>query len=266
MAEINGVDIPDSVLAKAYDDLVHPTAEPVGEILGYLPRTIRIGLGKWRNWITNSEESLRRTGEALRDKAERIPEGRQCEPEPNVAVPAIMQISYSYDSEELREMYANLLATSMDSQEKSRVHPGFVGIIQQLTPDEAKLLASLPRDLESLSPVVDLRKKTDGADGFVGIFRNFNTLGDGVCEYPELSPSYLENLARLKLVEIPDDMHLTDDSRYEALINSKMVSDVRESLPSNAHLDVNKKVVYLTNYGLEFIRCCIEDYSPEKYG
>lgn len=260
-----GVNMSGPVLAKAYDDLVHPVAEPVGEMLGYLPRTIRIGLSKWSQWIVNSEESLRRTGEALRDKASRIPEQRQCDPEPNVAVPAIMQVSYCYDSDELREMYANLLATAMDSLEKSHVHPGFVGIIQQLTPDEAKLLASLPHDQTSLSPVVDLRRTVQGKTGFITLFRNYSRLCEGICEYPQQGPTYLENLARLKLVEIPDDLHLTDDSPYEALINSEAVLEVQKSLPPNTHLDIHKKVVYLTNFGIEFIRCCIEDYSPEKY-
>lgn len=266
MIDTSDSKIPSTVLEKAYDDIIHPTAEPVGEMLSYLPRTIRIGLGKWEKWIINGEESLKRTAEALKDKASRIPADRQCEPEPNIAVPAIIQISYSYDCDELREMYANLLATSMDSKEKSWVHPGFVSIIQQLTPDEAKLLASLPPNQYSLSPVIDLRRITDGEEGFETLFRNFNLLGEGVCDCPEMSPTYLENLARLKLVEIPDDMCLVDESRYEALSTSEVVTEARECLPPGARLDIHKKAMYLTNYGLSFIRCCIEDYDPGKYG
>ena len=253
------------LLPKAYDDVVHPSAEVVGEIISYIPRTIRLGLGKWQKWLVNGEESLNRTFEALRDKADKIPEERQCEPEPNIVVPAVSQISYCYDSDVLREMYANLLATSMDELEKSHVHPSFVGIIQQLTPDEAKLLKVLPQDTVTLVPVIDLRRVDESADGFTTVFRNLCLLGEGVCEHPENGPAYLENLARLKLIEIPEDMHLTDDSRYAPLMNTQIVNVYRQNCGPNSRIVFHKKVLYLSNYGLEFVRCCIDEYDPNKY-
>lgn len=60
--------------------------------------------------------------------------------EPYVAIPAIQQISYSYDSDELRDMYANLLANFMDKERSDLVHPSFVEVIKQLNPDEASSL------------------------------------------------------------------------------------------------------------------------------
>jgi hypothetical protein len=44
---------------------------------------------------------------------------------------------------DLREMYAKLLATSMDSATSDTAHPSFVTLIQQLTPDEARILRHL---------------------------------------------------------------------------------------------------------------------------
>lgn len=46
------------VLNKAYDDLIQPTAEPVGNMLSYLPRTIRLFLAKWEKWLINGEENI----------------------------------------------------------------------------------------------------------------------------------------------------------------------------------------------------------------
>ena len=86
------------VLKKAYTDVVEPSAKPVGIMLSFLPRTIRLGLSKWEKWIINGEESLQLTAEALQEKVEKIPEEKQCEPEPYVAVPAIQQIAYCFDS------------------------------------------------------------------------------------------------------------------------------------------------------------------------
>lgn len=128
---------------KTYDDLVHPTAQATGGIISFIPRTIRVWFGKWEKWILNGEYAIRETEKLLEEKLKHIPEDKIVEPEPYVAVPAIQQLSYSLDSEELRELYANLLASSMNVDKKDAVHPAFVDIIRQLTPSEAKLLSCI---------------------------------------------------------------------------------------------------------------------------
>ena len=126
---------------KTYDDLVHPTAQATGGIISFIPRTIRVWFNKWEKWILNGEYAIRETEKLLEEKLKHIPEDKIVEPEPYVAVPAIQQLSYSFDSEALRELYANLLASSMNVDKKDAVHPAFVDIIRQLTPSEAKLLS-----------------------------------------------------------------------------------------------------------------------------
>ena len=94
------------VLEEVYKDLGRPSVQPIGVVLSLLPRTIRLGLRKWEKWVINGEESLRLTAEALSERVKQIPEDKQCEPEPYVAIPAIQQIAYCWDSEDLRNMYA----------------------------------------------------------------------------------------------------------------------------------------------------------------
>ena len=94
-------------------------------------------------------------------------------PEAYIAVPALQAISYCKNSEELRNMYANLLATSMLNDKKEDVHPSFGEIIKQLSPDEARMnifkqvmtfrYGWSREGVESLNmiPVVFSRKKAD---------------------------------------------------------------------------------------------------------
>ena len=128
---------------KTYDDIAHPTAHATGQIVSFIPRTVKVWLGKWEKWILNGEYAIKETEKLLEEKLKHIPEYKIVEPEPYVAVPALQQLSYSLDSEELRELYANLLASSMNADKKSDVHPAFVDIIKQLTPNEAKLLSHI---------------------------------------------------------------------------------------------------------------------------
>ena len=150
------IDQSGGVLEKAYDDLAHPTAKSVGNTISLVPRTIGVWLGKWEKWVINGEESIRLTAEAVREKAEKIPEEKLTEPEPYVAIPAVQQLSYCYDSEELREMYANLLVSSMNIDTKQAVHPSFVDIIKQLSPMDAKVLEAMKQE-QSAIPVVTVR-------------------------------------------------------------------------------------------------------------
>lgn len=219
--------LPD-VASKAYDDLAHPSFKSIGQIISFLPRTIRLGLSKWEKWIVNGEESLRLTGEALREKVKRIPEEKQCEPEPYVAVPTIQQIAYCYDSSELRNMYANLLAASMNLDKKWMVHPGYVDIIKQLTPDEAKLLKMLPRNSKVFNPLIDIKINKKGQKGKETLLRNYTNMGEKLFDCPYNICSYLDNLLRLGLINIPEDSYITDDRIYESLEKSIYVEAIKK--------------------------------------
>lgn len=262
MDEINKIIVGETegVLTEAYKDLLSPSVKPIGAMLSLLPRTIRLALGKWEKWIVNGEESLQLTAQALRVKVEKIPEEKQCEPEPYVAVPAIQQIAYCYDSEVLRDMYANLLASSMNTDKKWTVHPSFVDVIKHITPDEAKLLRILPRSSKSYLPLVDLKESSGMKAGESIIARNIvqDNMYD-VCESPESMSSYLDNLDRLKLIRIPEDLHIVDDSYYRKIEEStRMLNLKATALPEGHKYTIRKRLLYVTDYGLSFIRCCID--------
>lgn len=62
------------VLEKAYDDLIRPSAKPVGKMLSLLPRTVAIWLSSWDRWVVNREESIARTIDAMESRVDEIPE------------------------------------------------------------------------------------------------------------------------------------------------------------------------------------------------
>ena len=251
----------EGVLQETYKDIVSPSAKPVGIMLSLLPRTIRLGLSKWEKWVINGEESLRLTAQALKEKVDKIPEEKQCEPEPYIAVPAIQQISYCYDSEELRELYANLLASSMNTEKKTTVHPSFVDIIKQLTPDEAKILSRMPRTSVQNLPLIDVAIKVkDGGEHACARNIISPTFYD-LCEHPESMSGYIENLKRLQLIDIPSHQSLTDVTLYNVILESEMVKTLKRTtvLPESMEWKINKKTFNVTDFGVDFIQCCVDE-------
>ncbi len=241
---------------KAYDDVAHPAAQATGQLVSFIPRTIRLWLGKWERWIINGEYAIKETERLLEKKLENIPPEKIVEPEPYVAIPAIQQLSYSLDSEELREMYANLLASSMNKDTKSTVHPSYVDIIKQLCPDEAKILKVLSKDPNQ--PLIDVRKSSTLNNGFIVIVHNFSLLAEGLCDNPSEIFSYLDNLERLKLIDIFDDIYIKDDEVYKPLeeyseIKELMNSEIEESFVYK----IKRHKFELTAFAKNFIKVCI---------
>lgn len=99
--------LPSDVLSKAYDDALHPVLSSVGDTLSLVPRTVGVLLGPWKKWVVNGESNIEEAIRQIEEKMEDVPEDCFCEPAQNVVVPAIQQLSYSYDSQDLRGLYVN---------------------------------------------------------------------------------------------------------------------------------------------------------------
>jgi len=245
------------VLTEIYKDTLSPSLQPVGIMFSFLPRTIRVAFSRWEKWLVNSEESLKLTANLLKEKIENIPDDKICEPSPNVAIPAIQQLSYCENSDDLRELYANLLASSMNIDTKWNVHPAFVDIIKQLTPDEAKILKILPPFIMVSHPLIDvrIRFKNKGENTHIS---NFTTFGLDKIENKGNICTYIENLARLKLIEIPPLKKINNDRIYEELAKNPIVinSIDKSFFTDDFVLDYEPKMFKITNLGISFVKTC----------
>lgn len=123
-----------------YEDVGKPVLNPSGQAVGLIPRAIKAALLPIEKWILAREYNLKETEKILEKKLKNVKPEDILTPEPYIAVPTLQYISYCMDSNQLRNMYANLLASSMNKNTKNRVHPGFSEIIKQLSSDEAKIL------------------------------------------------------------------------------------------------------------------------------
>ncbi len=241
------------VAVEVYKDALRPVVKPIGELLGFLPRTIKLAFSGWEKWLINGEESLRLTAEAIKEKVKRIPEDKLVEPEPYVAIPAIQQISYCQNSEELRDLYANLLTSSMNTDKKWQVHPSFVDIVKQLNPDEAKYLKSLPPMTVVIHPLIDVAFSF-GNNGGHPIISNFTDYHINVLEHPENICAYIDNLVRLNLIEIPSGQWLNDPEKYKQLEKHPMIQNpVKGNEKVQISYQYKHKLFRLTNFGLNFV-------------
>lgn len=254
------VDKADGVLGKAYDDLIHPVLQPIGEVLGRLPRSINVLLQPWEKWLINGEESIRLTSEAISKKIETIPEERLTDPEPYVVIPAMQQLGYSYSSDDLRELYANLIVSSMDVEKKRQVHPAFVDTLKKLTPDEAKIIQHLKG--KQAIEYVDLRAYLKEKNGIFSTIEYHKTLLSNELDFfiPDNELVYLQNLVCLGILKDYEDMFVAEENNY-ILLENKLELERRRSqdIPElYRSIDTNRGFYWVTNFGKHFIDTVVE--------
>lgn len=250
-----------AVAVEGYKDTLQPSFKAIGGIVALPFRAIDAALSKPKLWVEEKYYNYERTRQLLAEKLQHTPEELIVQPENYVAVPALQQIAYCFDSDELRDMYANLLANSMNKVVKNGVHPGFVEIIKQLSPDEAKILKYMSAN--RIIPTITLRYlHSDG--GGIDIIKNFSDVAELTkCENPQDVAKYFDNLVRLGLIVNAGGLStLTDKTRYEPLKNHKWVAP-HASIQQATSMGFDKVsfdegFVQLSSYGKGFCSICLE--------
>ena len=150
----------------------------------------------------------------------------------------------------LHEAGRDLLRRSRDVWSEDRGHPAYARIIEELAPDEARILLLLLRG----GPQATVDVRTGGVIGAVSsslVQANLNMIGPlAGCRYVDRVPSYLHNLERLGLIWFSSET-LRDPEEYQVL---EAQPDVLEAMHSVRRAKVVRRSIHLTPFGEDFCR------------
>jgi abortive infection alpha-like protein len=268
MADENKIrDVADAVkgvveAVPIYQDVLQPAAKEVGTALQTVAKTIHIVLAPVSGLVWGYEQIKDFVATKVAEKLRDVPPENIATPKPNVAGPALESLRYTGHEETLRDMYANLLAASMDTRTANGAHPAFVEIIRQLTPDEAKItrLFAYDRPFPLLTVRREYKMETATERGGQDLLVHFSMLGyEAGCEYPQLTPAYIDNLCRLGLAEVPALLEYTAPGVYEPLENHAEVTALKQAFEKNEKWKINlhRKGLQVTEFGKQFCRVCV---------
>ncbi|MCF8075993.1 MAG: DUF4393 domain-containing protein [Desulfotignum sp.] len=241
-----------------YQDAIQPLAKETGKALCTVGKTVNAALMPIRGLVWGIDQIETFVQSKVTRKLEKVPPENIQTPDPAVAGPAIESLKFTGHKEELAELYANLLATSMDKNTAKTAHPGFVEIIRNLSGDEAKILSFLVK--VQVAPIVDIRRESKKGKGGIIVNPYVCTIGhDAGCEHRELIGTYLKNLERLGLIDIPRDQHLVADGAYDRILNDLSVKKIEEELNALEEHKARFKNYYATvsELGKLFIAACV---------
>lgn len=248
-----------------YDDALRPVAQETGKALGTVGRAVNAALAPLKGVVWGVERIEGFVQERVTGKLESVPPENIQSPDLAVAGPALESLRYTGHNQSLSEMYANLLASSMDKETASHAHPGFVEVIRNLSSDEAKLLAYLYK--EKTVPVVDVRReKRDNSGGQIVLEIIGTYAHDAGCEHQDLGPAYMVNLERLGLVALNRDAWLTAPDAYKGITDDPQFKEVVERIDQGEQYKskVDKFFVSVTPFGRQFGKACITSKDSDR--
>ena len=237
---------------------------PLGKDAGMVTR--RVGAVLIRG-LSGSVNGLERIVDWLREAISKRLETKTpdniVEPDPRIAIPATQALMYSMSEELIREMFANLLAASMDRWRRHNAHPAFVEIIKAMGPIEAKLLNLIAE------------QQVIAFDVATPIFDKWEEFSEFFEKVPSESPGEravaLSNLQRMGIVEVEgrETMLLLDSDipikRRASIAQTSMWT--LEQADKKAKKALNTRFgLYLTPMGRQFAEICLPKAAAHKIG
>lgn len=150
----------------------------------------------------------------------------------------------------LHQAGQRLLRESRDVWSDPEGHPAYARMIEELAPDEARILVLLLRK----GPQASVNVRTGGMIGTVSsslVASNLTMIGAlAGCRYVERVPSYLHNLERLGLIWFSRET-LRDPSDYQVL---EAQPDVLDAMATVRRAKAVRRSIHLTPFGEDFCR------------
>lgn len=195
-----------------------------------------------------------------------IPEERLKEPDFQVIGQALEDSKYCVENEDVRSLFENLIASSVDKAKEEFVHPSFSGMIKQMSALDAKNM-SLYRDVQQI-PIVEYRLvKVNNT--FTTIQQNYVLANLDIATVPQQQASF-SSLQRFGLIDIDYTVFIPGETVYSDFENTDIMRQIRDfvvptpdggfSRPEDDEVYKEAKIVkgraLITPLGENFIKAC----------
>lgn len=214
----------------------------------------------------------------LENKINSIPQENFIEPEISKIGPPLEASKYYFEEEEIRNMFANLIASSMDVTKVHDVYPSFSEIIKQMSKLDAENLKLIYTDQPNSNLICKINLYRSNG-GFATPFTNLFIANEKTQDFNAISAS-ISNLARLGLITIDYLTYDFDTSKYDIFKESSPylqslefcnsfnqdAEKTKQNLTSEEEIDkvitfknpeLTKGLVKVSPFGVKFCEVCL---------
>ena len=205
-------------------------------------------------YIAERPYKMKKALEEMQAKYQKIPEENRVEPSSYIALKGITELTYALDEDYLKEAFENILISDMDDRKQSKVLPAYIELVKQLSQNDAKMLKYFNENNIKNGPIFTIKYLSEDG-GF--IYRNNNIILINKDNNDVLECIIIDNLSRLKLIEISFSEYRNDSTIYDKAF--KEISSFKDInlLPPNIELGYSKRLLNITSFGQNFIDVCL---------
>lgn len=254
------------VAKEAYHDGGKEFVKELGRVgatvVGLFNNTIGAPFEIYNAW---AKLKINEVKQEIENKMLKIPKDKLIFPPINIIGPAMEGLKYNLNEDELKEMFANLITNSCNSDFSKKVHPRFVEILKQLSSNDALLLKEFHMQQLSISyPITKIRLKEKNSYGGKDLFTNYFICEELNIDFENMS-SIISNLQSLGIIEVNYLSYLTDEHEYDKFYNTEFYKNYKQQkeVNINCKLELQKGLVRITPLGKSFIETCVE-YNLEE--
>lgn len=261
-------DIAEEGIELAYKDVAHPTFSVLGKTLGTVMEFATIFTVPLEYLNKKVKLNFRHRLDQYAEKIKSVPEEQRVEVHTQIGVPVVQRLAYT-TSDEIADLFTNLLMTASDSETMSDAHPAFITMIDRLSPDEARIIQYIGEaDFILYCEAKYIFKKEKPQD----ITKwDFGTEFITVCHwatnipyhvklcFPENCNLYLTNLISLGiLIDKSGFAKIGVDEQYEEIIQNNKLKELEGEMDKEKveKLEISRCYFEVTDLGTRFIRAC----------
>lgn len=204
----------------------------------------------------------------INTKINEIPKEKLIEGKLHTIGPILDASKFYTEEDTLRNMFSNLLASSVNSDLVHSVHPSFIEIIKQLSPEDAQFLSTLIPGGDYPTANFSMLLTENSIENFAQDVFIFNKSIDSITlDYCNTTATYINNISRLGLVTIKYTEWISSFD-YDIFESTPCFKELETKIKNMYHTSNNSKFqsakpyiekghLYLTTLGNNFLKTCI---------
>ncbi|OMD03461.1 DUF4393 domain-containing protein [Paenibacillus sp. FSL R5-0636] len=249
----NSLKVPADITKAALE----PAAKQIGQGLGDL---FYIAFSPIAKAKIKKETEILKFKEEIEEELIKIPLEQFIEPQLSIVGPALEASKYYIEDDNLRSMFAKLIAASANAEKNDMAHTAFVEIIKQLSPLDAENFSFLVQNKGRIG-IADIMLNLPLGNGANTWIKNFLPFPDINYNNYKFYSATIDNMERLGLIEIDNITTFLDTTLYESLQLHplyKTCEEIREKSPNEQRtLGLQEKFWSVTQFGENFSACCL---------
>lgn len=248
----SGIDMYNSLPSSTQEALLNPAAETLGKALDGAATIVCSPL-LMLNIV--SKALLHKFSTEINQKINGIPQSNRDTSKLGLVIKAMEEARYQLTEDDIREMYVNLIASTVDNRKNSLVNPRLATVVAQFGINEAHIMESLAHNTSKLLLTSQLWV-IDGSSDY-WITPRFLSIDN------ELTSEYASSIDTLKSLGVIDDFpdRVLTETKYKEEYNNmeKYIKGIYQSFRRQEKTTRFKNgYIKLSNFGSELARCILE--------